>query len=51
MKNILTGATLFLGGAIVGAAAIILLAPKVGEEVKQKITDLIDKAKQEQDGE
>ena len=47
MNSFLKGATLFLGGALVGAAAIILLAPKAGEEARQQLADLAEKAKKQ----
>lgn len=47
MNDFLKGATLFIGGAIVGAAAIMLLAPKAGEEARQKLADLAEQAKQQ----
>ena len=47
MNSFLKGATLFVGGALVGAAAIILLAPKAGEEVRQQLADLAEKAKKQ----
>jgi len=32
----------FIGGAIVGAAAALLLAPESGEETRKKIKDSVD---------
>lgn len=45
MKNLLRGAALFIGGALVGAAAAMLLTPKTGEEVRQQIADYAEEAK------
>ena len=39
------GLALFVGGAIVGAAAALLLTPKKGEEVRQELADLAAEAK------
>lgn len=33
----------FLGGAIVGCSAAILLAPEKGEDIRSKICDLVKK--------
>ena len=46
MNNLFRGAALFIGGALVGAAAAMLLTPKSGEEVRQQIADYADEAKQ-----
>ena len=40
MSNLLKGAALFIGGAAVGAAVALLLAPKTGEEIRNEIADL-----------
>ena len=45
MKNLFRGAALFIGGALVGAAAAMLLTPKNGEEVRQQIADYAEEAK------
>lgn len=45
MKNLFRGAALFIGGALVGAAAAMLLTPKTGEEVRQQIADYAEEAK------
>ena len=45
MNNLFKGAALFVGGAIVGAAAALLLTPKKGEEIRQELTDLAAEAK------
>ena len=47
MNDFLKGATLFIGGAIVGAAAVMLLAPKAGEEARKKLADLAEQAKEQ----
>lgn len=45
MSNLFKGAALFVGGAVVGAAAALLLAPKTGEQVRKDLADLADEAK------
>lgn len=45
MKNLIKGAALFLGGALVGAAAAMLITPKSGEEIRQQIADYAEDAK------
>jgi gas vesicle protein len=45
MSNLGKGAALFVGGAIVGAAVALLLAPKSGEEIRQQMADYADEAK------
>ncbi len=45
MKDLLKGAALFIGGAMVGAAAALLLTPKTGEEVRQQIAEVAEDAK------
>ena len=45
MNNLLKGAALFLGGAIVGATAALLLAPKSGEELRKEIAEFAEDAK------
>lgn len=45
MSNLLKGAALFVGGALVGAAAALLLTPKTGEEVRKDLADLAEEAK------
>ena len=45
MNNLSKGLALFVGGAIVGAAAALLLTPKKGEEVRQELADLAAEAK------
>lgn len=47
MSNIVKGAALFIGGAIVGAAAALLLAPKKGEEMRKDLSDLASEAKKQ----
>lgn len=46
MKDLIKGAALFIGGAMVGAAAALLLTPKTGDEVRQQIADVAEDAKQ-----
>jgi len=46
MNNLFKGAALFIGGALVGATAALLLSPKSGEEIRQQIADYADEAKQ-----
>ena len=45
MNSLSKGLALFIGGAIVGATAALLLTPKKGEEVRQELADLAAKAK------
>ena len=45
MSSLSKGLALFIGGAMVGAAAALLLTPKKGEELRQKLTDLAAEAK------
>lgn len=47
MSNIVKGTALFIGGAIVGAAAALLLAPKKGEEMRKDLSDLAAEAKKQ----
>lgn len=45
MSNLFKGAALFVGGALIGAAAALLLTPKTGEEVRKDLADLAEEAK------
>lgn len=45
MSRLSKGLALFVGGAIVGAAAALLLTPKKGEEVRQELADFAAEAK------
>ena len=45
MNNLFKGAALFVGGAIVGAAVALLLAPKTGDEMRKDVADLMDDLK------
>jgi len=45
MNNLFKGAALFVGGALVGAAAALLLTPKSGEELRHDLTGLANDAK------
>ena len=45
MNNLFKGAALFIGGALAGAAAALLLTPKTGEEVRHELSDLAAEAK------
>ena len=45
MSQLFKGAALFIGGALVGAAAALLLTPKTGEEVRKELADLADEVK------
>lgn len=40
MKN--SGLLAFIGGAVAGAAAALLLAPKSGEQTRKEMKDIID---------
>ena len=40
MSNLFKGAALFAGGALVGAAAALLLTTKKGEEIRHELSDL-----------
>ena len=50
MSKLSNGIALFIGGAIVGAAAALLLTPKNGEELRHEISDLADEAKKRAQG-
>ena len=45
MSNLIKGAALFVGGALAGAAAALLLAPKSGEETRKDLAELAEEAK------
>ena len=45
MSNFLKGVAVFVGGAVAGAAAAVLLSPKTGKEVREELGDLAKKAK------
>ena len=45
MNDLFKGMALFLGGAIVGAAAALLLAPKSGEELRQDLAGMAEDVK------
>ena len=45
MNDLFKGAALFLGGAIVGAAAALLLAPKSGEELRGDLAEMAEDVK------
>lgn len=45
MNDLFKGAALFLGGAVVGAAAALLLAPKSGEELRQDLAGMAEDVK------
>ena len=45
MSSLSKGLALFVGGAMVGAAAALLLTPKKGEEVRKELADLAAEAK------
>ena len=45
MSNLFKGAALFVGGALIGAAAALRLTPKTGEEVRKNLADLAEDAK------
>ena len=47
MKELIKGAALFAGGALLGAAAALLLAPKNGEEMRNDIKDMAEEAKKQ----
>ena len=47
MKDLIKGAALFAGGALLGAAAALLLTPKTGEEVRNDIKDMAEEAKKQ----
>ena len=47
MSNLIKGAALFVGGALVGAAAALLLAPKSGEETRKDLAELAEEAKKQ----
>ena len=45
MNNLFKGAALLAGGVLVGAAAVLLLAPKAREEAQNQISDFASEAK------
>ena len=45
MNNLFKGAALFVGGALAGAAIVLLLPPEKREEIREQLTDLVDEAK------
>ncbi len=45
MKDLVKGVALLLGGAVLGAAAALLLTPKTGEQVREQIKDITEDAK------
>ena len=47
MKELIKGAALFAGGALLGAAAALLLAPKNGEEMRNDLKDMAEEAKKQ----
>ena len=46
-STVKTMALMFVGGAVLGAIAGILLAPKSGEETRKEITDYASRVKRE----
>lgn len=47
MKELIKGAALFAGGALLGAAAALLLAPKNGEEMRNDLKNMAEEAKKQ----
>ena len=45
MKGFVKGVALFIGGAMVGAAAMMLLAPKATEELREQVSNMASEAK------
>ena len=45
MSNLMKNIALLAGGAMLGAAAVMLLAPKAGEEVRNQLADLASEAR------
>lgn len=45
MGKLFKGAALLVGGALLGAAAALVLTPKTGEEVRKQISDFAEEAK------
>lgn len=50
MSNLIKGAALFIGGAIAGATAALLLSPKTGEEMREELKDLATEASKRAQG-
>ena len=50
MANLFKGAALFIGGAIAGAAAAMLLSPQTAEKVRHELSDLATEAKKRAQG-
>lgn len=47
MSNLFKGAALFIGGAIAGAAAMLLLSPENLEKVRKEVSDLKSRVESE----
>ena len=47
MTDFIKGATLFIGGALVGAATALLFTTKTGGEVRKNIMDLAEEVKKQ----
>ena len=45
MSNLFKGAALFIGGAIAGAATMLLLSPEDLEKVRKEVSDLKSRVK------
>ena len=45
MARLLRGAALFIGGALAGAAAVMLLPEEKRAQLKKEISDIVDEAK------
>ena len=45
MRELFKATSVFAAGALIGAAAGLLLAPKTGEQVREQIKDLAGEAK------
>ena len=39
MSNLFKGAALFIGGALAGAAAVLLLSPETRDEVRKQVSE------------
>ena len=50
MARLLRGAALFIGGALAGAAAMMLLSDEKREQIKKELSDIVDEAKQMYEG-
>ena len=46
MSNLFKGAALFIGGALTGAAAVLLLSPETRDEVRKQVSECAREAQE-----